>query len=286
MRKQAFYELLRKCREVEGFGLNELEKLLSDHPYFSTGYILKAMIRKEQEHLDAENAIRQAAAYAGDRRVLYDLLHGGYRSPDNDETPIEDVGRVEAHPRIENSGISRKEIPAEPTEEPAEMKLPEEKKKTSKHKKKSSPKPKPKGTPGTSNKKKTVPPVGKHSFVGWLKMAGKQDQAGKIPAGEVSRDPQKSKHELNWGLLDKFLENDVTIRPKKQFREKDDERSDVSQDSTAEHDEFMTETLAKIHEGQGHLDKAIEIYRKLSLKYPGKSSYFAALIEDLKKKKT
>ena len=58
--------------------------------------------------------------------------------------------------------------------------------------------------------------------------------------------------------------------------------------SLIEKDELkVTETLARVYLEQGHLDKAIEAYKKLSLKYPKKSSLFAEqikLIEDLKKK--
>lgn len=45
-----------------------------------------------------------------------------------------------------------------------------------------------------------------------------------------------------------------------------------------------TETLAKIYEGQEYYKKAIKVYEKLVLLYPEKSLYFAARIDDLKKK--
>jgi hypothetical protein len=45
-----------------------------------------------------------------------------------------------------------------------------------------------------------------------------------------------------------------------------------------------TEAMAEVWEKQGNTDKAIEIYMKLSLLEPSKSPYFAAKIEDLKKK--
>ncbi len=45
----------------------------------------------------------------------------------------------------------------------------------------------------------------------------------------------------------------------------------------------VTETLAKIYEKQGDVHKAKEVYEKLSLKFPEKSSYFADRIEMLKK---
>lgn len=47
--------------------------------------------------------------------------------------------------------------------------------------------------------------------------------------------------------------------------------------------EVLTETMAEVWEKQGNHAKAIEIYNKLSLLDPSKSSYFAAKIEPLKK---
>lgn len=58
-------------------------------------------------------------------------------------------------------------------------------------------------------------------------------------------------------------------------------QEDISADSVTEDGEIATETLAGIYLAQGLLDRAIEIYYKLSLKYPEKSAYFANLIADL-----
>ncbi|MHA4811822.1 hypothetical protein ACX0G9_27250 [Flavitalea flava] len=46
--------------------------------------------------------------------------------------------------------------------------------------------------------------------------------------------------------------------------------------------EVVTETMAEVLSKQGMKDKAIEVYRKLSLLNPGKSAYFASKIEQLK----
>jgi hypothetical protein len=48
--------------------------------------------------------------------------------------------------------------------------------------------------------------------------------------------------------------------------------------------EVMTEAMAEVWVKQGNTEKATEIYRKLSLLDPSKSVYFAAKIDELKKK--
>jgi hypothetical protein len=83
-------------------------------------------------------------------------------------------------------------------------------------------------------------------------------------------------------LIDKFiLENPSISRPKAEFYNP----ISVAQNSIIDQENIVSETLAKIYEKQGYIDKAISIYEKLSLKYPEKSRYFAAQIEELKKVK-
>ncbi len=50
-----------------------------------------------------------------------------------------------------------------------------------------------------------------------------------------------------------------------------------------EEESYFTETLAKIYTKQGRYAKALEIIRKLSLKYPKKNAYFADQIRFLEK---
>ena len=52
--------------------------------------------------------------------------------------------------------------------------------------------------------------------------------------------------------------------------------------SETEFTDFCTETLAQIYADQGYPDQAKQIYSRLSLRFPEKSAYFAALIEKLK----
>ena len=60
-------------------------------------------------------------------------------------------------------------------------------------------------------------------------------------------------------------------------------RENLEFEEPAEGFDLCTETLAGIYAEQGYLDEAKQIYSKLSLRYPEKSVYFAALIEKLDK---
>ena len=51
--------------------------------------------------------------------------------------------------------------------------------------------------------------------------------------------------------------------------------------SNREEDNMVTETLAEVYTLQGHREKAIAIYKKLILKFPEKSAYFADRINAL-----
>ncbi len=85
-------------------------------------------------------------------------------------------------------------------------------------------------------------------------------------------------------LIDKFLlSNPGTIRPVA-----DENRAHVNEvveNSTLETDEIITETLANIYFQQNNFEKAQEAYKKLSLKYPEKSVYFAIRIKEIEKLK-
>jgi len=91
---------------------------------------------------------------------------------------------------------------------------------------------------------------------------------------------EQARKQLQSELIDKFIIANPRIEPQKDKSVIVNE--DISKPYIEETGGLVTETLAKIYVNQGYYSKAIDIYEKLSLKFPEKSSYFASQIEKVK----
>lgn len=63
----------------------------------------------------------------------------------------------------------------------------------------------------------------------------------------------------------------------------EDSQVDLTEASNTLHDDLITESLAQVMIKQGKFKRALEIYKKLQLKFPEKKSYFSVLHDALKK---
>lgn len=99
-------------------------------------------------------------------------------------------------------------------------------------------------------------------------------------------------------LIDSFIEKSESVTEKLLPEDETPEKPEKPEEATSEKSEgktasepveevdeesFFTETLAKIYVKQKRYDKALEIIRKLNLKYPKKNAYFADQIRFLEK---
>jgi hypothetical protein len=79
-------------------------------------------------------------------------------------------------------------------------------------------------------------------------------------------------------IVDRFISQESPVPAPKATFFTPQQAAKKSLDDTAG---LVTETLARIYAKQGNITKAIDAYRKLALKYPDKSAYFAALAKSL-----
>ncbi|MSP68799.1 MAG: hypothetical protein EXR20_00855 [Bacteroidetes bacterium] len=108
------------------------------------------------------------------------------------------------------------------------------------------------------------------TFSSWLKQI----------SGPLITEVLPEKQPIKDDLVDKFIQEQPRIQQNKAgfFNP-----INMAKKSVQDSDEFITETLAKIYVKQGNISKGIRAYQKLSLKFPEKNVYFAALIEELKR---
>jgi hypothetical protein len=115
-------------------------------------------------------------------------------------------------------------------------------------------------------------PKEKMSFSDWLKHS----------KGRKEILTEKTDNSPKTGIIEKFITEQPRITKPKQadfFKPQEAAKKSLSLPEG-----LVTETLAQIYEQQGHFDRAIRAYEKLTVKHPEKFTYFAARISKLKER--
>ena len=98
--------------------------------------------------------------------------------------------------------------------------------------------------------------------------------------GKDQFSPENQDNSKDNSLIDKFLSAAPGhIKLKEPSQDDSKTENEILEKSSIENHELITETLANIYLAQKKYDKALQAFKKLSLKYPEKSIYFASLIE-------
>lgn len=274
MNKEEFIDYLQHPKNLDKQTIAGLSSLVSEFPYCSSIRILLSVNQYKEKDVRYETDLRTTAIYSGNRGILKKHIDRVGQSnvriilPD-EEAKVESkevnhaVKTEEESPAaepIKQSSIHKEIVPESI---PISQDMVEESKEHM--------------TDFDLSIKELKEIVNRH--------IAELEEEGQISQKEVKpRKPRKktgtTKKKSKEELLDEFIKNQPSIsRPKTSFYNP----VDVAKESIVDQESIVSETLATIYFDQGHLQKAIKIYQKLSLKYPEKSSYFAALIEKAEK---
>ncbi|HEX6169574.1 MAG TPA: hypothetical protein VFZ33_07765 [Chitinophagaceae bacterium] len=257
------FSLFRK-NNLEQCSTEEIEHLAKQYPYFSSAQLILAAKQKQTDHSDFE------------KQLIFTSLHVN--------NPLWLAHLLNNRPSSEKIVIEEKIIETEVDEEPNNDELVLER---SRHQF---------VTASKSEEKLTAPAP---STLPVIEKAEAKDQALVFEPyytvdyfasqGIKNNVEEKPKDRLGQQLKS-FTEWLKTIRqmPPQQIAAMNTDSSSeekVVQLAThsLEEENVDTETMAEVWIKQGQPEKAIKIYEKLSLLNPSKSSYFAVLIEKLKR---
>lgn len=112
-----------------------------------------------------------------------------------------------------------------------------------------------------------------------------------LSEGLISKEKEGAPPLLHQELIDSFIEQDKNRKPGVLPEIKEKEEAVNISDNKEQDDAYLqlldessfTETLARIYIKQHRYEKALEIIKKLNLKYPGKNVYFADQMRFLEK---
>ena len=115
---------------------------------------------------------------------------------------------------------------------------------------------------------------GRSEFARWL-----ADRAGKVGFETAAAAQEEGTVRRPEEVIDRFIRASPRIG---RLREEQNPRVvDLARASVEEQEELVTETMALLYVRQGQVERARRAYAQLALKYPEKSTYFAAALKNL-----
>lgn len=276
--------------------LTDIEQIIRDYPCFFSAYLLKSLALKSkiEENIFNEE-LPHLALKVQDRAKLYDVVYQNYFELIKDNEVLDketeeilqqaEILKNEELEIVVNENINeqkeeKKSIPVVKKETLTKAKKPKTKKPVKKKE--------PNKTLKSNSKSQSLNEeiIQKpSSFVEWLKT--------KNTVNTISTSKENVPKEQNVIPIDSTMANEAIIyqeSKKVSYKLEDfivDQINKKQQQKSSKKDIKklgISETYAQILEKQMNFEKAIQVYKELSIKYPEKSTTFASQIENLKNK--
>ncbi len=290
MTKKDLEKYLEKPEAIGVESLMDLQKLLIEYPYSATLRMLYLKGLKNEKDVAFDKELKKAAISIPDRTVLFQLLKESKQNEQQKEI-ISDL--VES--KDEKHALEERQLQKEIQEEPEEIKL------TSESQRKTD-----------DSEEIRMDKEIKSTVIGSQYILEVSDELPaiedlmpkakkkkKIPASEKieskSKDEKFDFFSFVQGKKDAAKESKKDKRLQEFIAKKEKalkgkqaifSTEKIAEKSLQENEDLVTETLAEIFVKQKKYGKAIKAYKRLSLKFPEKSVYFAARLKKVKKLKS
>lgn len=230
--------------------LYELRTLLARYPYFQSARLLYLKNLYLLHDIAFGKELRKAALYITDRRVLFYMLEQNrfivepQKIKESSASLNEDPGLDRTLSLIDSFLSS---IPEEPLSNNMELDL-------------------------------------SSDYTTYLLQEDTLNSFSETDVPQQESSPKLKGHELIDGFIEKAEnENAIKLQIPEEKNEEVPQTETPITDENEDEESYFTETLAKIYVKQQRYSKALEIIKKLSLKYPKKNAYFADQIRFLEK---
>jgi hypothetical protein len=266
MTSQQFSNFLKDPGLVNDQSLRLFEDVVLHYPYCQSGQLLLACNYFVAGDPLYPDQLKKAAAYAGDRRILKELI-GIAKSKSLDITGNQTFppGNLQPAAGIPLSGSdSSRDADLNPLPEP--------------------------GLPVIENAPPAYERMTQEELLAIVKKRLAEIEYEKRQEQDFSVDdksqslnsgfriPDSELASVKASLIEKFIREEPRItKPKTEFFNP----TDSAIRSNLDEEEIVSETLAQLYAQQGNIPKALHIYEKLTLLNQEKSRYFAAQIEKL-----
>lgn len=292
MTQERFLKLLDNPDLLATISYEELKTLALTYPYAQNLRYLLAIKAGQEDHPDYSRNLATASAYSIDRTCLFTLIAPKKLIPKIEEhvpvlelKPIATVQReLDAKAPLERQTIGAKdsetkqqiaaqegydasEIPVLDLTQPLKPEQPTEPPKMAQTQNEAFSEEQPEAKQPKALNFPDMP-----SFSVWISRFNPQ------PLNEVlTRKAPDTKINFEQKLVEIPEEEPTAVETVDLTPQK------LAEKSVTESKSILSETLAKLYVAQGYVDKAIDMYQRLSLAFPDKSTYFAGEIDKLKK---